>query len=216
MSETDARRIANLNSGWFEGKQKDARGDEKAPEHVIAATKGAINQMAPLKVPMVTIDRKPDVTVAPGWNKTDNGYVFEKTLNEIHTIDNYIKWIIKGELKGNHASLVLWVYDKDITQLSELQEKAGILEAKLASFVVSDPEYICVANELHDILYKVKELKKELQPEVFDEIKLEETYHDVGYEEGRFEKWQSEFMSKANTTTNDVEMELKRKDPVKI
>ncbi len=216
MSETEARRLAGLNPGWYEGKQKDARGDEKAPEHVIAATKAAISQMAPLKVPMITTDRKPDVTVAPGWNKTDNGYVFEKTLNEVHTIDNYVKWIIKGELKGNHASLVLWVYDKDITQLSELQEKTSILEAKLASFVPSDPEYITIANELHDKLYEVRELKKELQPEVFNDIKLEETYHDTGYEEGRFEKWQSEFMAKANTTTTEVEVELKRKDPVKV
>ena len=216
MGETEARRIAGLNSGWYEQKQKDTRGDDKAPEHVIAATKAAISSMAPLKVPMVVTDRKPDVTVAPGWMKTNIGYVFEKTVNEEHTIDNYIKWIIKGEMKGNHASLVLWVYDKDITQLSELQEKTGILEAKLASFVPSDPAWVTVGNELHDKLYKLRELKKDLQPEVFNDIKLEETYHDTGYEEGRFEKWQSEFMAKANTKVTEVETELRRKDPVKV
>lgn len=216
MSEVEARRLAGLNPGWYEEKQKDARGDEKAPDHVIAATKAAISQMAPLKVPIITTDRKPDVTVAPGWNKTDNGYVFEKTLNEVHTIDNYIKWIIKGEIKGNHASLVLWVYDKNITQLSELQEKAGILDAKLSSFVVSDPEYVTIGSSLHQILYEIKEMKKELQPEVFNEIKLQDTYHDTGYEEGRFEKWQSEFMAKANNKVTEVEGELKQRDPLKI
>jgi len=216
MGEVEARRIAGLNPGWYEQRQKTPGGDDKAPEHVIAATKAAISSMAPLKVPMVVTDRKPDVTVPPGWMRTDTGYVFEKTINEEHTIDNYIKWIIKGEMKGNHASLVLWVYDKDITRLSELQEKTSILEAKLTSYVPSDPEYITVANELHDKLYKVRELKKELQPRVFNEIKLEETYHDTGYEEGRFEKWQSEFMAKANTKTTEVEGELKRKDPTKL
>jgi len=216
MGEVEARRVAGLNPGWYEQRQKTPGGDDKAPEHVIAATKAAISSMAPLKVPMVVTDRKPDMIVPPGWMRTDTGYVFEKTINEEHTIDNYIKWIIKGEMKGNHASLVLWVYDKDITQLSELQEKTSILEAKLTSYVPSDPEYITVANELHDKLYKVRELKKELQPRVFNEIKLEETYHDTGYEEGRFEKWQSEFMAKANTKTTEVEGELKRKDPTKL
>lgn len=216
MSEVDARRIAGLNQGWYEEKQKTSKGEDKAPEHVIAATKAAISQMAPLKVPIIPLGQKSDVTVAPGWMKTEMGYIFEKVIKEEHTIDNYIKWILKGELKGNHGTLVLWVYDKDISQLSELQEKAGILDAKLTSYVPSDPEFITCANELHDVLFEVKQLKKELQPEVFNEIKLEETYHDTGYEEGRFEKWQSEFMTKANTKLTDVETELNRKDPVKL
>jgi len=216
MSEVEARRIAGLNPGWYEQKQKDVKGDDKAPEHVIAATKAAITQMAPLKVPIVPLDRKSEVTVPPGWMKTEMGYVFEKVANEEHTIDNYIKWILKGELKGNHGSLVLWVYDKDISHLSELQEKAAILEAKLTSYVPADPEYITVANELHNKLFEIRELKRDLQPDVFNDIKLEETYHDTGYEEGRFEKWQSEFMTKANTKTTEVETELRRKDPVKL
>ena len=216
VGESEARRLSGLNPGWYEDKQKTIDGSEKAPEHVIAATKAAITQMAPLKVPVVPIDRKAEVTAAPGWSKTATGYTFEKTVNEEHTIDNYIKWILKGELKGNHASLVLWVYEKDISQLSELQEKSSILDAKLTSYVPADPEYITVANELHNKLYEIRELKKNLQPDVFNEIKLEDTYHDTGYEEDRFEKWQSEFMAKANIKTTEVETELKRKDPTRL
>jgi len=216
VTDIEARRLSNLTSGWFEGKQRNVEGEDKAPEHVIAATKAAMSQMAPLKIPIVPIDRPAEVTVASGWSRTETGFTFEKTVREEHKIDNYLKYILKGEIKGNHGVLTLWIFDKDVSELNGLMEKSAILEAKLTSYVPSDPEYICVANGLHETLYQIRTMKKEILPDVFNEIKLEDFYQDTGFEEGRFEKWQSEFMAKANEETERTTAELNKKDPIKL
>lgn len=216
VTDIEARRLSNLTSGWFEGKQRNSEGEDKAPEHVIAATKAAVSQMTPLKVPIIPMDRPAEATVAPGWSRTETGFTFEKTVREEHKIDNYLKYILKGEIKGNHASLVMWVYDKDISLLSELQEKEALLSAELHKYTYLDPEWLTVGGELHDTSFQIRELKKELLPKVFNEIKLEDTYYDTGFEEGRFEKWQSDFMTRANTAVTEVERELNEKDPIRL
>jgi hypothetical protein len=220
MGESDARRLAGIGSsgsGWHEGKQPTPDGD-KAIEHQVAAAKAAIAQSAPLKVPIIQMHQKPQVTVAQGWRATTDGYTYNRLVHEEHTATNYMQYIMNGEVKGDFGTVILWTYDKDVTELKEKKEKASILEARLSSYIPSDPAYVTVSQELHHTLHEAEMLKKGIEAEVDSETVLEDRFYrnNTLEEGGGYEKWVEEFMKKANAETEQVISRLKKKDPIKL
>ncbi len=236
MSEVDARRYSTSTGsgstlpgggilgsgiagtpGWYERPQETPAG-KKALEHQIAAEKAKMESQAPLRVPMVPMQETPQVKIADGWRKTNTGYNFERLVHEAHTIENIIQQIVRGNIIGNHGELVLWSYDKDISQLSEDQNKAGILEARLVAYVPSDPEFVTVANELHDLKFRISKSKKEIKPETYSELLLEDEFHEetTTAGNGEYEKWVGDFMERCGTETESTIKLLNKPDPIKL
>lgn len=218
ISEFEARRLSGIGgSGWYEQKQPTLDG-EKAVEHQAVALRQQIAATAPLTVPIIKMKEKPDIAVALGWYKTQDGYKFYKVAHEEHTATSYTQHVLKGEIKGEFGALVLWQYTKDVEELKEQQMKASILEGRLASYVPSDPAYLSIAGELHETLYRIRALKEGIGVEVGSEPVLDERFSGENpFEEGSgYEKWVSEFMQKANLESERVISMLQKKDPIKL
>lgn len=218
--ERDERGVMSEDSGWYEAQQETPDGKKKAPDHVIASNKAQIAAQNNLTVPMVKENTvHTDSTTTPaGWLAETNGFHFRKEVAEEHTAETFTTSILHGSIKGNHGTLVLWVYSKDIGELQELQEKAGILESKLASYTVADPSFVTISRNLHDVLFKIRKLKKDLAPKVSSETKLEETFHDTGFEQDRktrYQNWCTKFMEKANEESERIDAEINKKDPTR-
>ncbi len=196
-------------SGWFEDQTETPEG-KVAIDHQAAAKRAQIAASKLLTVPMQRSTTDKEITALPGWQATSSGYEFNKDVAEEHTAENYITFVLRGSIKGNHASLVLWVYNTDVQEIQEKQKKSAILEAKLAGYTVDDPKFITISQELHHILFKIRKLKKSLRPSVKNEVKLEDTFSDNGFEDDRntrHQNWCKEFMTKANGVAEQVQKE---------
>ena len=133
--------------GYFEDKIPTPAGDI-APEHQKAAVRAQAGTA--LNVPMVFREEKKQVNPPAGWQKTLEGFVYEKLISQTHTIDSIIKKVLKGSVIANHAIFQLYIYTKDVGTFSELQDKERTLEAKLSGYVTGDPEFGVIAQKLYE------------------------------------------------------------------
>lgn len=224
VPDYEARRLSGAGTdetgikppGWYEGQTETSSG-MKARQHQIVQQKAQAAGKNTLSVPFMPTPTKPAVSLQENWKKTQTGFVYEHKVSEEHLTENVLTRIMRGEIVGNQATLVLYTYDKNIGDLSEAQSRASILSSRLAAYTVSDPEFSNIATELYSLKQQIQKEKQEIVPTKFQEIMLEDTYQgeDV-MKEGDYETWASEFMQTANNTTESVSKELKKDDPIKL
>ncbi len=199
--------------GYFEEKTPTPEGDI-ALQHQKNARLAQMKKEPPLNVPMVFKEERKQVNPPAGWQKTLEGFVYEKLISQVHTIDEIIKKVLKGNVIANHATLELYIYRKDVGTLSELQDKERVLEAKLSGYVTSDPEYHTVAEKLYETKEKIRETKQDIGADTEKETLLEDWYSgDLGSDEHI--EWQEKFMGKALLEAEQAQIIALREPNVK-
>lgn len=192
-----ARRVSNIGSGWRETPQSTPDGSKVALEHQEAALRAQAQKNRPMDIPMVVSPPpKRGINLKTGWKEgADGTYNFEQQTFEKHTPENIINKVARGHITANHGILTEYTYTKDISELSEAQDKASILEARLQGYTISDPEYVSIVNAAHEQRHRVHELKKNIKPEINNDLKIEEYFRgEQGTEEHT--KWKEDFMEK--------------------
>lgn len=201
--------------GYFEDKVPTPNGDI-ALEHQKTALLVQMGRNPPLNVPMVPPpERKRQAQPPAGWQRTIEGYGYEKLISQTHTIHTIEKRVLRGTVIANHAILSLYTYRKDVGTLSELQDKERTLEAKLSGYVTSDPEYHMVAEKLYETKEKIRAIKKDEVADVEVDIKLEDWYSgDLQGDD--YVEWSEKFMEKSLLEAEQVMKQYAPKQEIKL
>src|SRR5574341_1705825 len=191
MSDGEIRR-----SGWFEAKKEVMTDDglkEKAELHRLAALK---NQTKPLSVPIIPTPEKKEIQIPAGWVKVaDSSYRFEREVSHYSDPERSCVKILTADLNERTGKATLRTIRKSTDEVADAVEKKNILQARLSSFCPSDPGFVTVANELHNQINTIGELKKQIRDDITTEIVLEETSRLQPFDSQNME-WQEQFMRK--------------------
>lgn len=182
--------------GFFEEKIPTAEGDI-AVIHQRNAMLAQMKKEPPLNVPMNPPPaQKKQANLPAGWQKTIEGYSYEKVVSQEHTIDSIIKKVLKGSVISNHAIIALYTYKKEVGTLLELEKIERLLEAKLDNLVTSDPEYYITAKALWETKEKIRAIKQDVGADPETKPLLEDWYSGDPDTDEHIE-WQENFMQKA-------------------
>lgn len=184
-----------LGSGYFEQKKETPEGDVKALQHRVDALKAQTRETysntltAPIQAPP-----RPELSPVQGWQRgTDDSFIFERKIGEHHTTLSIVTEIMTGKVTQNHFEMTRWRYEKDLTEIAQLQEKVTTLEARMAGLVVDDEKFTTVSTELRNARRQLREVSVNLRPERNCDTALEDYwYNDFGTEE--HERWQKQCM----------------------
>lgn len=192
LSESEISRLRGR--GYFEEKTATRDGDV-ALEHQKAAIKSQAGNA--INIPFVPPPERKRIASAPaGWQRTIEGYLYEKLILQQNTIDSIIKKVLKGSVIANHAILEIYTYRRDTGALSELQDKERTLEARRVGYVSGDPEDAEIAKQLVGIKTKIKEIKHDVGVDTEKETVSEVWFSgDLGSDDHT--EWQEKFMQKA-------------------
>lgn len=194
----EAKQLANINGqGWRESQQATPDG-MVAVDHRAAAIRAQMQKdPQPISIPMILPPTpKQEIKIPAGWTEgADRTYNFEKETFEKHTTDNIITKIARGKVTENHAILSEYTYDKDISELSEMQDKSALLEARMMGYTISDPEYVVCVNKAHDARHRIAQIKKDIKAKIYPELILEEYFKGERSTDGHI-KWKENFMEK--------------------
>ena len=194
LSESEIRNMRGR--GYFEAKTATVNGDI-ALQHQKDAILAQMRKEPPLNVPMVFKEEQRHANPPAGWQKTLEGFIYEKLISQQHTIDSIIKKVLKGSLISNHGLLSLYVYTKDVGELSELQDKKRILESTLTGYITIDPEYHVVSQKIWETHEKIENLKKDLGTDDTETDTLLEEWYSGDLNTNEHVEWEEGFMQKA-------------------
>lgn len=185
--------------GWYEDgtPQINDRGkvELKSLEHQLVSMREKMEKQHPISSPISAPRPRETLNIPEGWVKTNNGYLYEHEIFRHHTPINATVGILHATLSNNSIKCILHTYDKDLSEISRLQEKEAILEGRLASFVPSDPAFPQIASELHKVKSEITHLTKTLRPDETHHLIFEFFSNSPPNTEENI-KWQSEMMSR--------------------
>ena len=204
MTEQEAKRYVPKGPGWYEPPKETPAGNLAEDHHNAALKSKTVNQnQSTLKVPIVPKEVKKEVRMPEGWMQTSDGYKFERTISEKHTAENLVNRKLIAEMTVNHVIATLYTYTKDITQLSDMKDKERILQARLERYTPSDTAFQEIINELTPLSRSIKRLQQELQPDIDDELRIEDYFRgEFGSDEHK--DWQSAQMSRVITEVEQL------------
>lgn len=200
--------------GYFEEKTQ-TRDGEIAINHRDAAIRAQASNA--INIPFIPPAQRRTVSPPAGWQKTLEGFVYEKLISQVHTIDTIEKKVLRGNVVSNHGALELYIYRKDTGTLTVLQDKERTLEAKLSSYVTGDPEYHEVAEKLYETKQKIREIKQDVGLDTEKDMLIEEWFSgDLNTSNtSEYIEWQEKFMEKALIEAEQV-MKQQPKEEIKL